>query len=36
MWYLTWILGLLFACSMTVILLLWLENHDNKPLDPPE
>jgi cyd operon protein YbgT len=36
MWYLTWFLGLLLSCAFTIIMVLWLENHDDKPLDSPQ
>ncbi|MCH1919048.1 cytochrome bd-I oxidase subunit CydX [Shewanella sp. A3A] len=29
MWYFTWILGLLLACSFGIINALWLENTEN-------
>lgn len=29
MWYFTWILGVLLACSFGVINALWLENTEN-------
>ncbi|RKZ40593.1 MAG: cytochrome bd-I oxidase subunit CydX [Gammaproteobacteria bacterium] len=29
MWYFTWILGVLLACSVGIINLLWLEAHDS-------
>ncbi|MDN5498482.1 MAG: cytochrome bd-I oxidase subunit CydX [Shewanella sp.] len=29
MWYFTWILGILLACSFGVINALWLENTEN-------
>ncbi|NES09119.1 cytochrome bd-I oxidase subunit CydX [Pseudomonas laurentiana] len=29
MWYFTWILGVLLACSFGIINALWLETHQN-------
>ncbi|WP_372870474.1 cytochrome bd-I oxidase subunit CydX [Shewanella sp.] len=29
MWYFTWILGVLLACSFGIINALWLENTEN-------
>ncbi len=29
MWYFTWILGVLLACSFGVVNALWLENTEN-------
>ncbi|MBO1272975.1 MAG: cytochrome bd-I ubiquinol oxidase subunit [Shewanella sp.] len=29
MWYFTWVLGLLLACSFGIINALWLENTEN-------
>ena len=29
MWYFTWILGVLLACSFGIINALWLENSEN-------
>ncbi|MGL4474328.1 MAG: cytochrome bd-I oxidase subunit CydX [Shewanella sp.] len=29
MWYFTWILGILLACSFGIINALWLENTEN-------
>lgn len=26
MWYFTWILGVLFACSLSIINVMWLES----------
>ncbi len=30
MWYFTWILGVLLACSFGIINAMWLENHMDK------
>lgn len=34
MWYFTWILGILLACSFGIINAMWLESTEN--LDRPE
>ena len=34
MWYFTWILGVLLACSFGIIYAMWLESTEN--LDRPE
>ena len=34
MWYFTWILGVLLACSFGIISAMWLESTEN--LDRPE
>ncbi|TCN81148.1 cytochrome bd-I oxidase subunit CydX [Shewanella fodinae] len=33
MWYFTWVLGLLLACSFGIINALWLENTENMDRD---
>ncbi|MEW9809716.1 MAG: cytochrome bd-I oxidase subunit CydX [Candidatus Symbiodolus clandestinus] len=34
MWYFIWLLGVLLACVLAIVVLLWLENHNDRPLDP--
>ncbi|MCL1073402.1 cytochrome bd-I oxidase subunit CydX [Shewanella dokdonensis] len=36
MWYFTWVLGLLLACSFGIINALWLENTENMDRDDVE
>ncbi|AXQ15402.1 MULTISPECIES: cytochrome bd-I oxidase subunit CydX [Shewanella] len=36
MWYFTWILGILLACSFGIINALWLENTENMDRDTEE
>lgn len=33
MWYFTWILGILLACSFGIINVLWLESRENMDRD---